>query len=203
MLARPAILPIVRLHRMSPGLVALLALGLAGPVHAQGLPVLERVVLRPEPAPTTPAPPPAPAEPAEGEAAPVSVRPALAAYLSAQALLRNKDYAAAYESFGAMLARFPDDTLAGHAHYWRGECAYARGDFAAARALWRGGLALFPQGPKAPDSLLKIAFSSARLGDRTSEQASSNMLLTQFPESAAAKTWRSRNARVAQNGVHR
>ena len=124
-------------------------------------------------------------------------------YASAISRLRAREYDAANQALLRMIARFPDDTLVGNAHYWRGECAYAKGDFAGARTVWRGGLALFPQGKKAADSWLKIAFASERLRDAVAEREAADILLKQFPDSAAAKMWRSRAPRVNVKGVSR
>lgn len=125
------------------------------------------------------------------------------AYDAAMALLHEKKYDEASNAFAGFLVRFPDHFLAGHAHYWRGECAYALGRFEQARELWRGGLVLFPRGIKAPDSWLKLAFASEKLGDSRTAQQASSVLLKEFSESAAAKLWRAREERSQSKGRSR
>jgi tol-pal system protein YbgF len=85
------------------------------------------------------------------------------------ARLRQADYAAAERGLRAFVAVHPDDALAENAQYWLGETYYVRSDYANAAVVFAEGFQKFSDGSKAPDNLLKLGMSLARLGE--TEQA--------------------------------
>jgi len=113
-----------------------------------------------------------PAEEAE-PAAPVEEKPAdddaaAAAtpreeYNYAFRLLNQNQYDEASKNFAAFTKKHPKDPLVGNAYYWRGETFYIRKDYASAMDNFRQGFEAMPNGPKAPDNLLKLGMSLAAL----------------------------------------
>jgi tol-pal system protein YbgF len=81
-----------------------------------------------------------------------------------QLLARN--YAGAETSFTNFLASFPSDKLAGNAQYWLGESFYVRGKYRQAADSFLKGYTKYEKSPKAPDSLLKLAMSLKKLGQK-------------------------------------
>ena len=87
-------------------------------------------------------------------------------YESALALVRSKQYDKALDALTAFLVRYPDHPFAENATYWRGECFYAKGEYARAAEQFEGVMARFPYGNKAADALLKLGLSQQRLGSQ-------------------------------------
>lgn len=105
-------------------------------------------------------------------------------YEQAYGYLLQQDYAAAETSFAGLLARYPNDPLAGNAQYWLGETYFYRGQFKPAAAAFLKGYQTYSRSPKAPDSLLKLAMSLDRLGQKDAACASFSELNTRFPNAA-------------------
>lgn len=105
-------------------------------------------------------------------------------YEQAYGYLLQQDYAAAETSFSGLLARFPNDPLAGNAQYWLGETYFYRGQFKPAAAAFLKGYQTYSRSPKAPDSLLKLAMSLDRLGQKDAACASFLELNSRFPNAA-------------------
>ncbi len=124
----------------------------------------------PSPATTAALPPPA----ADG-ATPKQL------YETAYAYMLQRDYGAAEVSFDDFLKRFPADSLAGNAQYWLGESYFVRGQYKAAAGAFLKGYQTYAQSAKAPDSLLKLAMSLDRLGQKDAACSSYSELTTKFP----------------------
>ena len=107
-------------------------------------------------------------------------------YETAYGLLLQQDYASAEAAFEEFLKRFPNDTLAGNAQYWLGETFYVRGNFKASASAFLKGYQTYGRSSKAPDSLLKLAMSLDRLGQRDSACASYSELNVRFPNAPGA-----------------
>ena len=105
---------------------------------------------------TTPAE--APAEPTD-ESDDNSAAPPGEAYKAAFETLNSGDYAAAEQLFGAFINRYPEHSLIGNAHYWLGETYYVQERFETAADEFRKGFQAMPQGPKAPDNLLRLGMT--------------------------------------------
>ncbi|MFQ5348739.1 MAG: tol-pal system protein YbgF [Rhodothalassiaceae bacterium] len=126
--------------------------------------------------------------PAAATATPAPSAPAVAEgsdpekdYEAAYALLRRGQIAEAEQAFRAFLAAHPDHPLAGNAQYWLGETYYVRRDYARAAQAFLTGYQDFAKGPKAPDSLLKLAMSLAALGQTGDACAAFDQLETSYP----------------------
>jgi tol-pal system protein YbgF len=108
-------------------------------------------------------------------------------YDSALGLVRSKQYDKALDALAAFLVRYPDHPYVENATYWRGECLYAKGEFARAAEQFEGLVARFPYGNKAPDALLKLGLCQQRLGSPEQAQRTFGELKDRYPKSDAAR----------------
>lgn len=102
-------------------------------------------------------------------------------YETAYGYLLQQNYGAAESAFEDFLRRYPDDPLAGNAQYWLGESLYVRGQFKAAAGAFLKGYQTYGKSAKAPDSLLKLAMSLDRLGQKDAACSSFAELSSRFP----------------------
>jgi len=102
-------------------------------------------------------------------------------YGYALGLLRQRDYERAEKALSLFLEAHPDDELAGNAQYWLGETYYVRDDYEQAAVNFLRGYRTYPGSAKAPDNLLKLGMTLARL-DRTEQACQTfQQLSTEFP----------------------
>ncbi len=80
-------------------------------------------------------------------------------YDHAKALLRQRQFEGAADVLQAFIDAYPDGPLTGNAYYWLGETYYVRGMYDQAITRFGQGYKTFPDHPKAPDNLLKLAMS--------------------------------------------
>lgn len=93
-------------------------------------------------------------------------------YDDAFGLLRQADYDGAEKAFKSFIDKNPKDKLIDNAKYWYGETLYVRAKFDEAAVAFADAWQQNPQGPKAPDSLLKLAMSLAAI-DKTKDACTS------------------------------
>lgn len=117
--------------------------------------------------------------------------PPRAAYEKAYGFLLVQDYGAAENAFSNFVRKHPKDRLAGNAQYWLGESHYVRGNYRAAANAFLKGYKTYNRSAKAPDSLLKLAMSLSRLGQKPSACATFKELTKRFPSAPAHVTRRS------------
>lgn len=139
-----------------------------------------------EPPPTSEPPPKAEPPPRfAGPKPPPSVTenepPPQRLYEQAYGYLLQKDYGAAEESFETFLKRHPGHHLAGNAQYWLGETFFVRGQYRPAAAAFLKGYQDYAKSQKAPESLLKLAMSLHRLGQKDAACSSFRELAAKFP----------------------
>jgi tol-pal system protein YbgF len=84
-------------------------------------------------------------------------------YQAAYALIGQGQYGAAEQAFRTFLSQYPKDPLASSAAYWVGHSHYARGDFQNAAVAFADGYKRYPKGLKAPDTLVELGKSLAKL----------------------------------------
>jgi len=89
-------------------------------------------------------------------------------YQFAFGLMSQARYGEAEVALKEFIAAHGDDPLAGNARYWLGEAYYVRKSFMDAAQTFFQAYKSTPNGPKAPDSLLKLGMSMASL-DKTEE----------------------------------
>jgi tol-pal system protein YbgF len=106
-------------------------------------------------------------------------------YEQAYGYLLQKDYASAQAGFEDFLQRHSSHQLAGNAQYWLGETFYVRGQYRPAAAAFLKGYQSYARSPKAPESLLKLAMSLQRLGQKDAACSSFNELATKYPNPPA------------------
>jgi tol-pal system protein YbgF len=101
-------------------------------------------------------------------------------YNFAFSLLRKADFARAELAFTEFLALHGDDRLAGNAYYWLGETYYSRNKLQDAARTFLSGFEKFPDGVKAPDTLLKLAITLSRMDQREEACATLSELKKRF-----------------------
>ena len=107
------------------------------------------------------------------------------AYDFAYGHVLQQDYAGAELAFKDYLTRFPQTPLASNAQYWLGQSYYARGQYKPAADAFLSGYKTYRTGQKAPDSLLKVAMSLIRLGQKDTACSAFTALDTEFPNASA------------------
>ena len=103
-------------------------------------------------------------------------------YETAYGYLMQRDYGAAQTAFEDFLTRYPKDSLAGNAQYWLGEAHFVRGEYKAAAGAFLKGYQNYAGNARAADSLLKLAMSLDRLGQKDAACSSYSELSTRFPD---------------------
>jgi tol-pal system protein YbgF len=106
-------------------------------------------------------------------------------YERAYGYLLQKDYSTAEETFERFLKRHPGHPLAGNAQYWLGETFYVRGQYRPAAAAFLKGYQEYGKSQKAPESLLKLAMSLQRLGQKDAACSSYAEFATKYPSPPA------------------
>jgi tol-pal system protein YbgF len=109
------------------------------------------------------------------------------AYDAALALVNAKQFDKALDAFAGFLVKWPDHPNADNAMYWRGECYFAKGEFARAAEEFEGTIARFPLGNKVPDAMLKLGICQQKLGNANKAKTYFDRLLRDFPRSEAAR----------------
>ncbi len=102
-------------------------------------------------------------------------------YDQAYGLLLRRNYAGAEQAFRAFLAAHGKSKLAGNAQYWLGETYYARRQYRKAADEFLKGYTRYKRSGKAPSSLLKLAMTLNRLGQREAACTSFAELKRTFP----------------------
>lgn len=106
-------------------------------------------------------------------------------YDTAYGYLLRQDYGAAEASFEDFLKAYPNDPRAGDAQYWLGETHFVRGSYKSAASAFLKGYQTYSKSNKAPDSLLKLAMSLDRLGQKDAACSSFGELVSRFPDAPA------------------
>jgi tol-pal system protein YbgF len=96
------------------------------------------------------------------------------------------DYDLAISGFDAFLAAFPTDRQAGDALFWLGESHYQRAQWRPAAEAFLQSYTDFPNGPKAPESLLRLGMSLRHLGQRDAACATFSEVPRRYPRASAA-----------------
>jgi len=116
-------------------------------------------------------------------------------YKTAYTHLLQQNYSAAEASFDEFLKRYPNDALAGNAQYWLGEVYYVQGEYKQAAGAFLKGSRTYSKSAKAPDSLLKLAMSLDRLGQREAACQAYSELTSRYPNPPAHLKERMQNER--------
>jgi tol-pal system protein YbgF len=107
-------------------------------------------------------------------------------YNEARARFVKDDFKGAAPIFQRIAEQAPSHVLAPNALYWLGECDYSQKHFDEAIRQFDRVVKNYPQSHKAPDAMLKIAYSYHMLGDGKSAMAHMRTLVETYPKSQAA-----------------
>lgn len=107
---------------------------------------------------------------------------AMETYRQALDLYRMRQYDAALERFGRIVAEAPDSPRADNAQYWMGECHYGLGRFRPALAEFTKVFA-YRKTEKADDAQLKIARCYLNLGAAEQAVSAFQKLVDDYPDS--------------------
>ena len=102
----------------------------------------------------------------------------------AKSRLLRFDYAGAEEAFRAFLARFGDDPQAGEAQYWLAEVLYQQEAYAESGAAYTDMIRTYPDDPRAPEALAKLARSMRLVGDTDQACNALNLLPQRYPNAS-------------------
>ena len=100
-------------------------------------------------------------------------------------MLLQQDYQGAEGAFAEFLRRFPSDPLAANAQFWLGEVYFVRAQYRQSANAFLKSYQNYANSPKAPDSLLKLAMSLDRLGQKDAACSTYQELGTKFPNAPA------------------
>ncbi|KCZ51088.1 tol-pal system protein YbgF [Hyphomonas pacifica] len=117
-----------------------------------------------------------PASALPGEAGPL--------FAMAKSKLIQFDYAGAEEAFRAFLDKFGDDPQAGEAHYWLGEALYQQKAYADSGAAYTTMIRSYPEDPRAPDALVKLARAMRLIGDKDKACLALDTLPKRYPNAS-------------------
>lgn len=101
-------------------------------------------------------------------------------------LLNQTQYDKAADAFASFIKKYPKDPLIGNAYYWQGETFYIRRDYVKAADSFRQGFEELPNGPKAPDNLLKLAMTLDALKRDKEACVVLGQVVAKFKNSSAA-----------------
>ena len=105
------------------------------------------------------------AQPASVQQAPAAETPDDLFQRNYQALLQLH-YPEAEAGFKEFMTKYPDHGMAGSAGFWLGEAYWAEQNYASAAGAYQDSYKRYSKGRRAPDSLLKLGLSLARLGQK-------------------------------------
>lgn len=108
------------------------------------------------------------------------------AYAQAFALLRQAKYDEAAVALQTFVDEYGEHELASNARYWLGETYYVRSEYVRAAEVFFEAYRLAPQGPKAPDTLLKLGMALGNLGKQPEACAAFAKLTQEFPNPSPA-----------------
>lgn len=106
------------------------------------------------------------------------------AYDNAYDLLIKTKYPEAEKAFVAFLKDYPESNLVGNANYWLGETYYVRGQYEVAAGIFSDGLTKYEKSTKAPDNLLKLGLTMAKLDKKEEACGFLKLMPEQFPKAS-------------------
>jgi len=115
-----------------------------------------------------------------------------AAYEQAMMSFRAGQYQVASKELTQFIQTYPQSALVHEARFYRGSSLYAIKDFKGSIAGLQTMLTAAPNDPRAPDALLVIAASQVELNDLDGARASLQRIVSEYPNTSAAETAKSR-----------
>jgi tol-pal system protein YbgF len=108
-------------------------------------------------------------------------------FLRSEKALLQLQYADAESGFKDFIAKYPDHNLAGSAEFKLGETYWAEQDYTSSARAYLNSYKKYPKGRRAPDSLLKLGLSFARMGQKDQACATIGSVDTEFPTAVEVK----------------
>lgn len=108
-------------------------------------------------------------------------------YKKARNLLIEENYITAADLFTDFIKKFPENTLAGNAAYWLGECYYSMNRYKKAITIFKDLVAKYPKSGKVPGALLKTGYAYLSLDDSNRAHHYLKQVLRRYPFSPAAE----------------
>jgi len=108
-------------------------------------------------------------------------------FLRSQKLLLQLQYADAEKGFKDFIAKYPDHNLVGAVYFWLGETYWAEQNYTSSSQAYLDSYKNFPKSRRAPDSLLKLGLSLARLGQKDQACTAIGSVGTEFPSAVEVK----------------
>lgn len=102
-------------------------------------------------------------------------------YEAALQMLRDGQYQQAQLAFTQFLETYPNSNRTAAAYYWLGETYYSQNKYSDAAKNFLTGFEKFPDNTKAPDNLLKLGMSLARLEKNKEACLTFAQLLSKYP----------------------
>jgi len=108
-------------------------------------------------------------------------------FLRSEKALLQLQFADAEQGFKDFVSKYPDHNLAGSAEFKLGETFWAQQDYAAAAQAYLSSYKQWPKGRRAPDSLLKLGLSMARLEKKDQACSLLSSVDTEYPSAVEVK----------------
>jgi len=105
-------------------------------------------------------------------------------FSEAKSRLLQFDYDGAEVAFRAFLDRFEDDPQAGEAQYWLGEALYQQEAYAESGQAYTKMIREYPEDPRAPEALAKLARSMRLVGDTDRACSALDILPQRYPNAS-------------------
>lgn len=107
-----------------------------------------------------------------------------ALFADAKSRLLRFDYDGAEVAFRAFLDQFGDDPQAGEAQYWLGEALYQKEAYAESGQAYTKMIREYPDDPRAPEALAKLARSMRLVGDTDRACSALDILPQRYPDAS-------------------
>lgn len=130
----------------------------------------------------------APVAPSTRASGPVTLQPPSGDpredFKTARSLLLRGEFEAAEAAFRQFVAAYPDSDFAGEAQYWIGESLFVRELYGQAAKAYLTAAKSYPKGPRAADSLLKLAHCFNKLEDNDKACRTLRELSQRYPNAS-------------------
>lgn len=120
-------------------------------------------------------------------------------YNQAFTLLNQARFPEARHALQSFIDRYKTSPLVGNAYYWLGETYYVERDYLKAADNFRKGYEALPEGPKAPDNLLKLGMSLSVMDKKQEACVVYDQLQAAFPNAGATITQKIQQERSRLN----
>ncbi len=101
-------------------------------------------------------------------------------------LVRNKQYSEAVKAYSDFLVKYPAGKNAANARYWLGQVYFVQGSNEDAEIQFKQVMSDYPDSPKAPDALLKLANIEERREATPAAKALYKQVVQKYPDSSSA-----------------